>query len=82
MGIAAELLETSNSGVFGAKIDKEVTHRDVVDTFGGRTERDGEGRNGAREGRCQRMLERRPTPTLHKVIFGLGWMQCAAARAY
>ena len=80
--IAAQLLEAGNLGVFGAEIDKETAHRDVVVAFGGRTERGGEGLNGARKGRSQWMLERRTAPSLHEAILGWGWMHCAAARAY
>jgi hypothetical protein len=68
--------------MFDVEIDKEATHGDVVDAFGGRTECGGEGLNGAREGRRQRMLERRAAPTLHKLILGWAWRHCAAARAY
>jgi hypothetical protein len=80
--IAAQLLEAGNPGAFGAEIDKEAAYRDVVVAFGGRTERGGEGLNGARKGRRQWMLEWRPAPSLHEVILGWGWMHCAAARAY
>ena len=80
--IASQLLEAGNLAVFGAEIDKETAHRDVVVAFGGRAECGGEGLNGACEGRRQRMLERRTAPTLHEVILGWGWMHCAAARAY
>jgi hypothetical protein len=72
VGITAELLETSNSRVFGAEIDKEATHGEVVHASCSWTERGGDGLNGAREGRCQRMLEWRPAPTLHELILGWG----------
>ena len=80
--IAVQMFEAGNLGAFGAKIHEEATHCDVVVAFGGRTERGGEGLDGAREGRRQRMLERRTAPTLHEAILGWGWMHCAAARAY
>jgi hypothetical protein len=80
--IAAQLLESSNLRVCGAEIDEEATHREVVMALGGRAECGGEGLDGAREGRCHRMLERKAGPTLHEVILGWGWMHCAAARAY
>jgi integrase len=35
--IAAQLFEADNATVFGAEIDKEAAHRDVVVAFGGRT---------------------------------------------
>ncbi len=56
--------------MLGAEIDKETAHRDVVVAFGGRAERGREGLDGAREGRRQRMLERRTAPALHDGILG------------
>ena len=82
VGIAVQLFESSNLRVCGAEIDEEATHRDVVLAFGARAECGAEGLDGAREDRCQRMLERRAAPTLHEVSLGWGWMHCAAARAY
>ena len=63
--IAAQLFETGNLRVFGAQIDEEAAHRDVVVAFGGRSECGGQRLDRAREGRSQRMLERRTAPALH-----------------
>jgi len=51
----------------GAEINKEASHGDVVHALGARTERNGEGLNGAREDWCQRMGHADIQTTLHYV---------------
>lgn len=68
--IATQLLEAGNVGVLSTEIDDEAAQGDVVVALGGRTERGGEGLDGARKGRRQWMLERRAAPALHELILG------------
>jgi hypothetical protein len=70
MRIAAQLLETSNLRMFGAEIDEEVAHHDVVITRAGRSECGAQRLDRVREGRRQGMLERRAAPALHEEILG------------
>ena len=68
MRIAVQLVEPRNRRVFGAEIDEEAAHHDVVVAFTGRSECGRQRLDRMREGMRQRMLEWRTAPTHHESL--------------
>ena len=82
VGIAAQLIERTDSGMLLAKIDQKRAGDGTILTGRGRSEGCRQGVNGSLELLHQRMFQRSVAAEFHDALPGAGLMCCATAFAY